>query len=284
MSVYKLLDCGNQKKVEMLGDYKVIRPCPQALWDITDHTWWEDADAEFMIVSGEDGKWKNLKPQDGIKRKNQGMGIPENFEIDSPDGIKWIIEANDYGNIGVFTEHWMYGPGLVKNIKKDGKILNLFTYSGSSCVALGKAGYKITAVDSSKASMDRYTANLDNNEVNRIGHKIVLEDVYKFVQREVRRGSKYDGIMVDAPSYGRGTKGEVFKIEDDLVNLLKATVQLLASDGYMVITLHSPRFTPAILQILMSKLFPTRTVTAEEIVQKCVSGTGLPSGFLVRVS
>jgi 23S rRNA (cytosine1962-C5)-methyltransferase len=284
MSVYRLLDCGNQKKVEILGDYKVIRPCPQALWDIDDDKWWIDADAEFSITSGEDGKWKNLKPDPELKRKHQGMGIPDSFEIESQDGIKWIIEPNDYGNIGVFTEHWSYGPGLKNNIKKGGTILNLFTYSGSSCVALGKDGYKVTAVDSSKASMDRYTANLDNNEVNRQGHKIVLEDVNKFVAREARRGSKYDGIMVDAPSYGRGTKGEVFKIEDDLVTLLKTTGSLLADDGYMVITLHSPRFTPAILQILMSKLFPTRTVTAEEIVQTCESGVGLPSGFLVRVS
>lgn len=132
--------------------------------------------------------------------------------------------------------------------------------------------------------MDRYTSNLENNGVSMVGQKIVLEDCYKYVAREVRRGSKYDGIMIDAPSYGRGTKGEVFKIEDDLVKLLKASYELLPPTGYMVITLHSPRFTPAILQILMSKLFTNHKVTAEEIVQTCESGTGLPSGFLVRVS
>lgn len=286
MSTYQLLDCGNQKKVEMLGDYKVIRPCPQALWDIDEANiskYWEDADAEFALSDGEKGKWKTLKPDPTIKRKHQSIGIPDDFIIQSEDGIGWIIEPNEYGNIGVFTEHWMYGPDLGKEFRPHCKVLNLFTYSGSSCVSLARQGYKITAVDSSKASMDRYTDNLDNNGIDRLGQRFVLEDVYKFVAREVRRESQYDAIMLDAPSYGRGTKGEVFKIEDDLVKLLKSTYQLLSPKGMMVITLHSPRFTPAILQIMMSKLFPGRSVVSQEIVQQCVSGTGLPSGFLIKI-
>ena len=285
-NTYKLLDCGDQKKVEMLGEYKVIRPCPQAMWDITEENskkYWQNADAEFGLSDGEKGKWRNLKPDPDLKRKHQGNGLPDEFEIVSSDGIKWIIEANEYGNIGVFTEHWMYGPELSKNFKPRSKILNLFTYSGSNCVSLAKQGYKITAVDSSKASMDRYVQNLESNRVQSVGQRFILEDAYKFVARETRRESHYDGIMIDAPSYGRGTKGEVFKIEEDLVKLLKATYSLLTKDGYMVITLHSPRFTPAILQIMMSKLFAGKNVTAEEIVQTCESGTGLPSGFLVRV-
>jgi 23S rRNA (cytosine1962-C5)-methyltransferase len=280
---YRLLDCGNQKKVEMLGDLKVIRPCPQAMWEIENEKYWQDADAEFGLVDGEKGKWKNLKPDPDLKRKHQGSGLPSEFNILSSDGIDWIIEPNEYGNIGVFTEHWMYGPGLSDVFAPKCKVLNLFTYSGSNCVALAKKGYRITAVDSSKASMDRYSQNLDNNNVSRGGQRFILEDAYKFVAREGRRGEKYGAIMIDAPSYGRGTKGEVFKIEDDLVKLLKASFELLERAGYMVVTLHSPRFTPAILQIMMSKLFPSKTVTAEEIVQKCESGTGLPSGFLVRI-
>jgi 23S rRNA (cytosine1962-C5)-methyltransferase len=283
MNQYQLLDCGDQKKVEMLGKFKVIRPCPQAMWPITDQKFWEDADAEFGLVDGEKGRWRNLKLDPNLKRKHQGYGIDDRFEIESKDKVKWIIEPNEYGNIGVFTEHWIYGPDLSKKFKKDAKILNLFTYSGSSCVALARKGFKITAVDSSRASMDRYTDNLENNNVNMIGQRLVLEDCYKFVAREVRREAKYDGIMIDAPSYGRGTKGEVFKIEEDLVKLLQTTYKLLDEKGYMVITLHSPRFTPAILQIMMSKLFVGRKVTAEEIIQTCESGTGLPSGFLVRV-
>jgi 23S rRNA (cytosine1962-C5)-methyltransferase len=286
MSTYRLLDCGNQKKVEMLGDYKVIRPCPQALWDIDpelEEKYWKDADAEFSLVEGEKGRWKNLKLDPDVKRNKQGIGLPMEFEIESNDGIKWIIEPNDYGNIGVFTEHWIYGPELHKDFLPNCKVLNLFTYSGSNCVSLAKQGYQITAVDSSKASMDRYVENLENNGIDNKGQRFILEDVYKFVSRETRRESKYPAIMIDAPSYGRGTKGEVFKIEDDLVKLLKTSYQLLPKNGTMIVTLHSPRFTPAILQTMMSKLFVGRTVTSEEIIQKCESGTNLPSGFLVKI-
>ena len=283
MSKYKLLDCGNQKKLEQLGDYKVIRPCPQAMWEPSDLTLWEGADSEYVQTTGESGQWKNLKPDPAMKRNKAGSGLEDSWLIESPDGLTWEIEPNEYGNIGVFTEHWMYGPALGDEFKKGGKILNLFTYSGSSCVSLADQGFKITAVDSSKAAMDRYTYNLELNGIKREGQKLVLEDAFKFVSREVRRGAIYDGIMVDAPSYGRGTKGEVFKIEEDLVKMLQACDQLLSKSGLMVITLHSPRFTPAILQIMMSKLFPTRKVTTSEIVPTCESGVGLPSGFLVKV-
>ncbi len=286
MSLYRLLDCGNQKKVEMLGDFKVIRPCPQALWDIDEDSltkYWQDADAEFALVEGEKGRWKNLKLDPDTKRNKQGIGIPMEFELESSDGVKWIIEPNEYGNIGVFAEHWLYGPALKDEFVPNCKILNLFTYSGSSCVSLATEGYKITAVDSSRASMDRYTENLDNNGVDRQGQRFILEDVYKFIAREVRREAKYPAIMLDAPSYGRGTKGEVFKIEDDLVKLLKTSYQLLSKNGMMIVTLHSPRFTPALLQILVSKLFPEKKVVAEELVQQCESGVGLPSGFLVKI-
>jgi 23S rRNA (cytosine1962-C5)-methyltransferase len=283
MAKYKLLDCGNQKKVEQLGEYKVIRPCPQAMWEPTDLSLWEDANSEYVQTSGESGQWKNLKPDPALKRNKAGSGLEDSWLVESPDGLQWEIEPNEYGNIGIFTEHWMYAPALGDQFKKGGKILNLFTYSGSNCVTLADQGYKITAVDSSKAAIDRYTYNLELNGIKREGQKLVLEDVYKFVSREVRRGSMYDGIMIDAPSYGRGTKGEVFKIEEDLVKLLQACDQLLSKTGLMVITLHSPRFTPAILQIMMSKLFPTRKVETSEIVPICESGVGLPSGFLVKV-
>jgi 23S rRNA (cytosine1962-C5)-methyltransferase len=283
MAKYKLLDCGNQKKVEQLGEYKVIRPCPQAMWEPTNLSLWEDANSEYVQTSGESGQWKNLKPDPALKRNKAGSGLEDSWLVESPDGLQWEIEPNEYGNIGIFTEHWMYAPALGDQFKKGGKILNLFTYSGSNCVTLADQGYKITAVDSSKAAMDRYTYNLELNGIKREGQKLVLEDVFKFVSREVRRGAVYDGVMIDAPSYGRGTKGEVFKIEEDLVKLLQACDQLLSKTGLMVITLHSPRFTPAILQIMMSKLFPTRKVETSEIVPICESGVGLPSGFLVKV-
>ncbi len=299
MSKYRLLDCGNQKKLEILGNFKVVRPCPQAIWDVTSPQLWEGISCEFFNQAGEKGIWLNLdqkskynvastKEEDekliANNKQNSKPVLPKTWNMESNDGISWKIEPNEYGNIGVFTEHWLYGPDLAKVLPPKSKILNLFTYSGSSCVSLAKNDFQITAVDSSKAAMDRYVENLTLNDVNRDGQRLILEDAYKFVARENRRGVFYDCVMVDAPSYGRGTKGEVFKIEENLVRLVKTCKSVLAPKGYMVVTLHSPRFTCAILDILMAQLMSDYDVKTTEILQKCESGVSLPSGFLVMVS
>jgi 23S rRNA (cytosine1962-C5)-methyltransferase len=277
MAKYQLLDCGNQQKLEMLGEYKVIRPCPQAMWTPNDASIWGDAVAEFVQSSGEKGYWKNLKNPD-----QKSSGLEKEWIVQNQEGLNWVIQPNEYGNIGIFTEHWIYSPELINWFKPKAKVLNLFTYSGSNCVTLAKNGMQITAVDSSRAAMDRYVNNLKANDVGTNGQRLILEDAFKFIAREARRGSKYDAVMIDAPSYGRGTKGEVFKIEEDLLKLLSTCNELLEPDGKMVITLHSPRFTPKLLEIMLNKLFG-KIVTCTEIVQNCISGGQLPSGFLVKI-
>jgi 23S rRNA (cytosine1962-C5)-methyltransferase len=303
MSKYRLLDCGNQKKLEILGNFKVVRPCPQAVWDITKPELWEGISCEFFNQAGEKGIWQNLDPKakyivTSNKEEESKLiqssktnskisskpSLPKDWTMESDNGTIWKIEPNEYGNIGVFTEHWLYGPDLNKVLKPKSKILNLFTYSGSNCVSLAKDGYQITAVDSSKAAMDRYVENLTLNNVDRDGQRLILEDAYKFVAREHRRNVLYDCVMIDAPSYGRGTKGEVFKIEESLVKLVKTCKAVLDPKGYMLVTLHSPRFTCAILDILMTQLMPDYSVKTTEILQQCESGVPLPSGFLVMVS
>lgn len=281
---YILLDAGNGKKVEMVGEYKMIRPSPQAIWEPFDEKLWENADTEFERTAAEKGVWRVRKIPEGVKRRVLGMGVPENWEIINEKGTVFNIEPNQFGNIGVFTEHWSYTDTLLKLFDKKKPVLNLFTYTGSNCMDLAKHGYKIVAVDSSKSSLNGYTNNLQENSVNRQGHKIVLEDCEKFVLREIRRNNKYSSIMVDAPSFGRGTKGEVFNIEDDFVKLIKNVAKLLDKDGKVIITNHSPRFTPKSLEITIAQIFKNKKVTVQEIVQKATSGAELPSGYLVVVS
>jgi 23S rRNA (cytosine1962-C5)-methyltransferase len=284
MPEYRLLDCGNQKKLEQIGDYKIIRPCPQALWEPLNPQDWEvDIDSEFTREEGEKGIWKARKNPEGLKRNKLGSGLPESWIVQSPDGLEWLVQPNEFGNIGIFTEHWTYAPALSDWFRKPGPILNVFTYSGSNCVSLVRDGFRVTAVDSSKNAMDTYVYNLGQNNLSREGQRLILEDAFKFMSREVRRGNTYPGVMIDAPSFGRGTKGEVFKIEDDLIELLKTAQSLLSPDGKLVLTLHSPRFTPMILQIIIQQLFKEKKVTVEEILQHCESGVDLPSGLLVKV-
>jgi 23S rRNA (cytosine1962-C5)-methyltransferase len=270
--VYQLLDCGDKEKVELFGEYKLIRPCPQALWSKTRPDLWNNPDSVFIRTSEEKGYWQKPNPK-----------MPDKWLINSSNGLIWEIEPNQFGNVGVFTEHWLYAESLLELFPKQGKVLNLFTYSGSNCVVLAKNGLPITAVDSSRQAMTTYNQNLENNGISKDGQRFILEDAFKFIAREARRESKYDGLMIDAPSYGRGTKGEVFKIEDHLVDLLKTCQQLMHPRSVLILTLHSPRFTPAILNILCQSLFPGKQVETSEIVQTCLSGVGLPSGFLVKI-
>jgi 23S rRNA (cytosine1962-C5)-methyltransferase len=268
---YELLDCGDYKKVEMLGEYKYIRPCPQACWEPFDKSLWANPDVEFFRTGEERGEYMIT-----------GKRPPEKWTIENNHGIKWEITPNEFGNIGVFTEHWCYAYDL-GSFFEGKKVLNLFTYSGSNCVNLVKEGFSVTAVDSSKVALGNYTTNLESNGLSRDGQRLILEDCYKFIAREVRREAKYDAIMVDAPSYGRGTKGELFKIEDNLREILLTCKEILSDNGKMVITLHSPRFTPSILETLISQIFEGRNVSCEEILNPCTSGVKLPSGFLVKV-
>lgn len=338
---YHFLDSGGGRKLEKFGDLTLIRPCPQAMWNPLNPKSWEKFDAEFVRTTEEKGDW-----QTNPSGPNKLYTLPKNWLINSKNGLVWTIEPNDFGNLGVFCEHWEYVESLVNFFNKNTnkldnsdtktenisnlsidsgqlleqpidsqqnfdetsnltttentktnssdfnnqnnqnnqfKILNLFTYSGSSCVWLIKQGFCVTAVDSSRSAMDLYNLNLDNNKLSRDGQRMILEDVDKFVDREIRREAQYDGIMIDAPSYGRGRKGELFKIEEHLVNLLKKTKNLLKRDGKLVLTLHSPRFTPAILSILVGQIFEGKKVETCEIMLKCQNGIDLPSGFLVKI-
>lgn len=309
---YKLIDCGNKKKLEQFGDFKIIRPCPQAIWPTKlEKEWVSNVDVEFIRTGEERGVWYWNKDKYFYDAELQRHGetekskkteifntkqftiagtnpskipVPKNWTITNETGLKWLVEPNEFGNIGVFVEHWEYINQVQKHLKLKSKILNLFTYSGSNCVELVQKGHLVTAVDSSKNAMNTYHENLMANKLEKDGQRLILEDCLKFMAREIRRESKYDCIMIDAPSFGRGTKGEVFKIEDDLTDLLIQAKTLVENDGYIVCTLHSPRFTPKILEILASQLFVGAVVTCEEILANCESGLAIPSGFLLQIA
>lgn len=270
---YKLLDCGDKLKLEKFGSIVLERPCTQAIWTRKNLDIWNKniPDGVFIREKSEIGKWTWAKKIITSYKFNQ-------------NGIVWEIEPNNFGNLGVFVEHWNYTNQLLDSFDKSKQVLNLFSYSGSSILQLAKSGYKITSVDSSKSSFELYTKNLENNNIDRQGHKLVLEDCYKFVAREIRRRAKYSSIIVDCPSYGRGTKGELFKIEDDMSKLLYNLKDLLDIDGVLFLTLHSPRFTPKMLEIFVQSIFLNKKIEVSEILVDALSGVQLPSGLLVKVS
>jgi len=267
-NAYQILDSGNGRKLEKIGDYSIIRPSTQAFWDTQNPSVWNSPDSEFNRRSDSKGSWSG--------------NLPNKWQIEYR-GLKWNIVPNEFGNIGVFFEHLEYTSDLLQNFDKNDLILNLFSYSGSSVMPLLKEGYKVVAVDSSKQSMALYTANLELNQISRDGQKLILEDGNKFLKREARRGNKYKSIILDPPTVGKGTKGEVFSIEKDLLEMLLDIKNVAANQASIVMTLHSPKFTQIVLENLLAATFLKAEIKVRELFINVKSGLSLPSGYLCIV-
>lgn len=275
---YSLIDCGDGEKLEALGEYTVIRPAPQAVWSKRKPELWKNYDAKFIRGNSEKGTWN---------WHNKILNSQSKWQMLSEDGLLWNVVPNEYGNIGVFVEHWLYTKQIVEflstNSNPKQQILNLFSYSGSNAMYIAQNSYHITAVDSSKTAIELYVNHLESNKINREGQRLILEDCLKFIGREIRREAKYRVIIADAPSYGRGTKGEVFNIEDDFVKLLTSLKSLLQEGGKIYFTLHSPRFTTTALKNISLTIFGDAKITVEELIVEAETGIGLPSGHLMII-
>ena len=284
MQPYQLLDSGDGRKLERVGEYTIIRPAPQAIWAPFTPEAWDQAQSEFVKEKGEKGVWRPRNLPGDVKKKQAGTGIPDSWNVASPSGIRYYVEPNEYGNIGIFPEHWIYSAELPKLLPKNAKVLNVFTYTGSNAIDLLKSGAQVTAVDSAKTAMNTYVSNLEANGLGRKGSRLILEDAMKFLQREVRRESEYDCVMIDAPSYGRGTKNEVFDLEVEFVKLLHAAKKLCRPDGTIIITLHSPRYTQAALEQTVRQLFAHRQdILVQELKLEAENGSYLTSGTLIQI-
>jgi 23S rRNA (cytosine1962-C5)-methyltransferase len=263
--MYQLIDCGDQVKIERFGDYVLKRPCPQALWKLqTKHK----VNAEFRLIKGDRGEWVGEVPQSWKFKHND---------------LTWKIDLNNYGNIGIFPEHWEYTEKLLKFFAGKEKVLSVFSYSGSSTVPLVQAGHQVTVVDSSKNAMTLYANNLEMNNLSRNGQRLMLDDAITFMEREERRKVTYDALIIDSPSYGRGIqKNQIFNIEENFIHLLYMTKKLRAPKSKALITLHSPRYTPLLLQQLAQEVMGTR-VTVEETFIESFTERMLPSGYAIWV-
>lgn len=266
---YKLLDAGNYKKLEQFAEFKIVRPCPQAFWEIKNPKIWKNIDADYQKS---EKKWKIYQKE-----------LPESWQIQSPDGLIWQIQANESGNLGVFTEHWQYNQKLLDFFEKTHIILNLFSYTGSNSLPLTKSGYQMTVVDSSRSAMTGFVKNLELNQIERQGKRLILEDVRKFMQKEIRRKKKYNSILLDPPSFGKGTKNEVFNLEKDFSDLLDLTNQLLSPEGKIVLSIHSTGFNLKDLKKILEEVFPNKDIKIQKIQQTADSGAILSSGLLAWI-
>lgn len=246
---YELLDSGNFQKLERFGEYTLARPCAQAVWrKQLPEQHWREATAMFHREGG--NQWK------GRDR------LPANWSIDV-DGIRFSLSSTDFGHLGIFAEQrdqWNRIRALCESYAKQhqraARVINLFAYSGGSTLAAASAGAEVCHVDASKGMVEWARKNAALNQLQDRPVRWIVDDVNKFLEREIRRARSYDLVILDPPSYGRGAKGEVFKIENDLPQLLN-TIQRLMSDQPLGVLLscHTPELTPISLHHLMQQEF-----------------------------
>jgi 23S rRNA (cytosine1962-C5)-methyltransferase len=271
---YTLLDSGNFAKLEQLGPYRIVRPAAQAVWQPSlPAKEWQNVAAKFTRGSKGEGSWHTLEEK-----------LPNSWAL-SIAGVSMEIRLTDFGHIGIFPEHHA-APRLQHTIKsftasgKQFKLLNLFAYTGALTLLAAEWGAAVVHLDASRKSVAWARHNAELNQLSDKPIRWIVDDVKKFVAKEVRRGSVYDGIILDPPSFGRGTNNELWQIEDDLVPLLKELGQLRSKDfAFMQLSCHTPGYTPLVLRNLLSGLFPLQDLHADEmLVYEKSSGRPLPSG------
>lgn len=257
---YKIIDAGNKEKLEMWKNVTLRRPDPQALWPI-----------DF------DNKWKNI---DGFyHRSNKGGGswefknkLPEYWTINYKD-LTFKVSPTNFKHTGLFPEqasNWDYMIKKIKNANRKINVLNLFAYTGAATMACSYAGADVVHVDSARGMVEWAKENMKLSHLENNKIRFIVDDCLKFVLREKRRGNKYDAIIMDPPSFGRGPSGEVWKFEDKIIELIEACMDILSDNPlFFQVNSYTTGFSKTVLENVLKttllKKYPNGNIDCDEI-------------------
>lgn len=278
---YELLDSGEGKKLERYGKYVLSRPDPEALWrkTLTDQDW-EKCDLEF-IRNGTKNKWI-------IKN-----GIPNNWNI-AYGNLNFLIRPTSFKHIGLFPEqlpNWKWMEKIITEAKDNThghsiNILNLFAYTGGATLVCAKAGAEVCHVDGSKAAIDWARLNAELSGLKDAPIRWLIEDVTLFLKREIKRGRKYDAIIMDPPAFGHGPKDEIWKIEENFLNLIDLCKQVLSDDPlFILINGYTAGYSSVVYEnnlIDMMKDYKGKIEGGELVIEETVSKKLLPCGIFAK--
>lgn len=293
ISSYELIDSGNYEKLERFGDFILARPEPQAVWDksLSEEIWQRKASAIFKKTKGRDqlspeerGEWHNIKK------------MPEKWFMDYFQGkskLKFKLSLSSFKHVGIFPEqasNWKYIEDKLSLMKSGDsafqtpKVLNLFAYTGGASLISKANGADITHVDSVKQVISWSRENMEASGLTDI--RWVIEDALKFVKREVKRGKKYNGIILDPPAYGRGPDGEKWVLEEGLNELLKNCLELLEENcHFFILNLYSMGFSAVIAEtIILQNYASIQNPEMGELVLQDSFNKKLPLGVFYRFS
>ena len=277
---YEVIDCSKGEKLERWGDYLLVRPDPQVIWD----------------TPKKENGWRKMNGH--YHRSSKGGGEWEFFQLPKEWTIQYSLPINkkltfhlkpfSFKHTGLFPEqaaNWNWFSQLIADAVSKGrqvKVLNLFAYTGGATLAAAAAGASVTHVDASKGMVTWAKENAISSGLKDAPIRWLVDDCVKFVEREIRRGNHYDAIIMDPPSYGRGPKGEIWKIEESVYPLIQLCSQILTDNPlFFLINSYTTGLQPAVLSYMISTLLGTAngTVTASEIgLPVSSNGLVLPCG------
>lgn len=269
---YEVIDCSKGEKLERWGDYILVRPDPQVIWDTPrKEKGWHKMNAHYHRSKKGGGEW-------------EFFDLPQQWSIHY-HSLTFQLKPFSFKHTGLFPEqaaNWDWFSELIKKAGRPVKVLNLFAYTGGATIAAAAVGASVTHVDASKGMVTWAKENAASSGLADAPIRWIVDDCVKFVEREIRRGNHYDAIIMDPPSYGRGPKGEIWKIEESIHPLVKLCAQLLVDRPlFFLINSYTTGLQPAVLSYLIGtelKRFPGK-VTADEIgLPVSSNGLTLPCG------
>lgn len=261
---YTLLDSGHGRKLERFGPVVLDRPCGQAVWRPLHPERWGTATASFDRQGGL--RWQ------GRER------LPESWVI-AAAGVRLRLAATDFGHLGVFPETLPLWAWLRASLQPGMRFLNLFAYSGGATLAAAQAGAEVCHLDASRGMVAWARENAALNGLDEAPIRWIVDDAQVFLRREARRGRRYDAVLLDPPSFGRGRRGELYKIERDVQRTLDLVAEVLAPrPAFVLLTSHTPGFTPQVLQNLLAQSFGAPGTLGGEMTIHAPDALPLPSG------
>ena len=274
---YEVIDCSQGEKLERWGKYLLIRPDPQVIWN-TERTaaGWKRPNGHYHRSSRGGGEW-------------EFFSLPEQWSIHYKE-LTFQLKPFSFKHTGLFPEqaaNWDWFGEKIRRAGRPIKVLNLFAYTGGATLAAAKAGAAVTHVDASKGMVGWAKENAHASDLSEAPIRWIVDDCVKFVEREIRRGNHYDAIIMDPPSYGRGPKGEIWKIEDSVFPLVELCAKLLSDRPlFFLINSYTTGLAPAVLTYMLGIAVKTRfggSVRSEEIgLPVTASGLVLPCGAAGR--
>ena len=274
---FEVLDTGDGEKLERWGDVILRRPDPQTIWPKADPALWRQAQAWYHRSDKGGGEWEFFSR------------LPEKWVI-AHEALRFYVRPTGFKHTGLFPEqaaNWVWmAEKLRQSGRKDLRVLNLFGYTGGATLACAQAGAHVTHVDAAKGMVQWAKENRELSQLPETSCRWIVEDALRFVQREIRRGNSYDGILMDPPSYGRGPSGEVWKLENELYGLIDTCAQVLSPEPlFFLVNSYTTGFQASVLSNIIEKCVVSRfggQVDSQELCLPVSTGGVLPCGATGR--